>query len=308
LKDLERNNQSDVFDEELKNGLKNFQRRHGLIQNGLIDDNTFIALTGSLDSRIVQIGLNMKRLLTMPEHFKGDNIVVNIPEYVLYVYNDDNIEWKCNVVVGNDSNNTVVFNDSIEMIVFSPTWGIPKSIMVKESVPAILKDDEYLANHNMEVLDKQGNVIDPGDVDWDDDPEKFEFILRQKPGPNNALGRVKFLLPNKHSIYLHDTPSKSLFNEQDRAFSHGCIRVSEPIRLAEYLLKDRKEWTTDSIHNAMNIEKEIFVKLKNKVPVYLTYFTAWVDDNGKINFRDDIYGHDEKFKKALSKKELVVNK
>jgi murein L,D-transpeptidase YcbB/YkuD len=186
------------------------------------------------------------------------------------------------------------------MVVFSPKWSLPRSIIYKETIPAVRENKKYLEEHNMQVVDKEGNEVDPSDVDWDDDPEKFPYDIFQKPGENNALGRIKFLLPNSHSIYLHDTPAKSLFREKDRAFSHGCIRVAEPVKLAGYLLRDQKAWTKDSIFSAMNKDKETIVRLSKKVPVYLTYFTAWTDANHKIHFADDIYEHDRKLSGFLN--------
>jgi murein L,D-transpeptidase YcbB/YkuD len=235
----------------------------------------------------------------MPISMSGDNIRVNIPEYMLYVYENDNLQWSCKVVVGNDSNNTTVFSDYMEQIVFSPYWHVPRSILFKETIPAIKENPGYLAAHNMEVTDEMGNVIDPSQADWDAGEENFHYLIRQRPGSDNSLGRVKFLLPNSHSIYLHDTPAKSLFGENERAFSHGCIRVSEPLKLAQYLLRLDARWTADSIKSAMYGEKEVMVRLPQKVPVYITYFTAWVDVNGDLNFREDIYEHDEKMKKVL---------
>jgi L,D-transpeptidase YcbB len=210
----------------------------------------------------------------------------------LHVYEGNTESWNCNVVVGSDSTNTVVFNDSLESIVFSPAWEIPKSIVLKETVPSMMKNSDYLANHNMEITDKDGNVIDPNDIKWKKIEGDFPYHIRQVPGPDNALGKVKFLLPNSHSIYLHDTPAKSLFEENERAFSHGCIRVSEPVKLAKFLLRDQTQWTSDSISLAMNGEKETYVKLKKKVPVFISYFTAWVNEKKELQFRDDIYGLD----------------
>ena len=161
------------------------------------------------------------------------------------------------------------------------------------------RNSSYLAKHNMEVVSGSG-VVNPSSIDWNKYTGKnFPYTIRQKPGPNNSLGRVKFLFPNSYSIYLHDTPAKSLFNESSRAFSHGCIRVGEPQRLAEYLLRNDSVWTADKIEKAMNSDKETSVTLSTPVPVFIAYFTAWVDRSGKINFRDDIYGHDARLARVM---------
>ena len=178
-----------------------------------------------------------------------------------------------NIVVGSTAHNTVIFTGTLKYIVFSPYWNVPPSILKKEILPAIKRNKNYLAAHNMEW---NGNGV------------------RQKPGPNNSLGLVKFLFPNAYNIYLHDTPAKSLFGEDRRAFSHGCIRLSEPPRLARFLLRNDSNWDSLKIVRAMNARKEQYVTVKETVPVYIGYFTAWVDREGKLNFRDDIYGHDQK--------------
>ncbi len=298
--DLDNNDNTTMFNDELETAVKSFQKRNGIEPDGIIADKTIDELNISVKDRISEILLNMERYRWMPEHLKGDNLIVNVPEYKLHVYNDDKEQWSSNVVVGNDSNNTVIFNDVMEYIVFAPYWNIPGSIIEKETAPGMVKNKNYLANHNMEVVDQSGKAIDESDIDWKDVKENFPYIIRQKPGGNNSLGRVKFLLPNSHNIYLHDSPAKSLFNETDRAFSHGCIRLSEPLKLAKYLLRNEPEWTDEKIEEAMNAEEEKTVKLVNKVPVYIAYFTAWVDGDGKLNFRDDIYGHNQRLKKLMN--------
>jgi murein L,D-transpeptidase YcbB/YkuD len=192
---------------------------------------------------------------------------------------NDSMVFSCNVVVGKATNKTVIFRGDMKYVVFSPYWNVPNSIINKEIIPAMRRNPNYLAKHNMEYYN--GGKI------------------RQKPGPNNSLGLVKFLFPNSFNIYLHDTPSKSLFNEDKRAFSHGCIRVSEPFQLAKYLLRHTDNWTDEKIRAAMNSGNEQYVTLKKTVPVYLVYFTAFVDPKGKLNFRDDIYGRDTELKKML---------
>ncbi|MBK9730938.1 MAG: L,D-transpeptidase family protein [Chitinophagaceae bacterium] len=290
---------SNIYDSTLVIAVKNFQDRHGLATDGVIGISMITALNVPLSSRIQQIMINMERSRWVPVQLKGDYLAVNIPEYKLHVYDDDSLVWECNVVVGSVNNQTVIFNGNMKYIVFSPYWNIPTSIIAKEIVPGAKRNANYIASHNMEVV-AGGKVISPSSVNWSNySGYNFPYAIRQKPGPNNSLGRVKFLFPNNYSIYLHDTPSKSLFNEPARAFSHGCIRVGEPVRLAEYLLRNDSLWTPEKIAPAMNSTKETTVTLKTPVPVFIAYFTAWVDRKGRINFRNDIYGHDGRMAKLL---------
>ena len=170
-----------------------------------------------------------------------------------------------------------MFTGNLNQLVFNPYWNVPPSIVRKEILPAMNRNSNYLASHHMEVTGNAGGLP----------------VIRQLPGNDNALGKVKFLFPNSFNIYFHDTPSKSLFEKDKRAFSHGCIRLSDPVKMANYLLKDDGQWTPEKIDEAMNTGKEQFVKLKTVVPVLITYYTAWVDDSGLLHFADDIYGHDK---------------
>ncbi len=219
----------------------------------------------------------------MPEQLEGRRIVVNIPEFKLHFYEGTEEVFNMNVVVGMVGHNTVVFNDELKYVVFSPYWNIPESIVRNEIQPSIKRNGNYLERNNMEQTGDRNGLP----------------VIRQKPGGSNALGLVKFIFPNNYNIYLHDTPSKGLFNRAQRAFSHGCIRVAKPQKLAEYLLKDKPEWTTESITEAMHSSEEKWVPLTQTVPVFISYFTAWVDNNGLLNFRNDIYGHDKKVGERL---------
>jgi murein L,D-transpeptidase YcbB/YkuD len=207
-------------------------------------------------------------------------IVINIPSYQLTFYKDKNPILVSNVVVGKVLNETVIFSGMMSSIVFCPYWNVPSSILKKEILPAIRRNKNYLSSHKME---------------WHDGG------VRQKPGPNNSLGLIKFLFPNDNNIYLHDTPSKSLFKEENRAFSHGCIRLENPAELAKIILKKDPNWTPEKIDVAMHTYIESWYSLKEKIPVYIGYFTAWVDGNGKINFYKDIYQNDKKLFDILQK-------
>lgn len=182
-----------------------------------------------------------------------------------------------NVVVGKEGHNTMMFTGNLNQVVFSPYWNVPESIVRKEILPAMESNPNYLAAHNMEQVSNDGDLP----------------VIRQLPGDGNSLGKVKFLFPNSFNIYFHDTPAKALFDKDKRAYSHGCIRLSDPVKMANYILKDDPQWTPDRIDEAMNSGVEKYVKVKDPIPVLITYYTAWVDDNGLLHFADDIYDHDK---------------
>ncbi len=284
LGDLKENTTSNRFDTSLVDAVKNFQRRLGYKEDGKINSTLLAEMNTPIEKRIEQILVNMERCRWVPVQLKSNYLIVNIPEFKLHVYDQDSIAFSMNVVVGKYQNKTVVFNGEMNQIVFSPYWNIPSSILKKEILPAIRRNSNYLARHNMEW--NGGNV-------------------RQKPGPNNSLGLVKFLFPNSHSIYLHDTPAKSLFNEERRAFSHGCIRVAEPKKLANYLLRADENWNEENITKAMEKGTEQYVTLKKKIPVFIAYFTAWVDRKGQLNFRQDVYKRDSRLAKLILKKPII---
>ncbi|MHB1179874.1 MAG: L,D-transpeptidase family protein, partial [Daejeonella sp.] len=267
-----------VFNSQLSNALINFQQRNGLIVDGQLNKETILAINVPLKNRIKQILVNMERSRWLPVKLDSDYLAVNIPEFKLHVYHADSLLWSCNAVVGQTVHPTTLFYGEIKYVVFSPYWNIPPGILRNEIIPGMKKSSSYLANHHMEITGYQGGLP----------------VVRQKPGPSNALGLVKFLFPNSYNIYLHDTPSKSLFNETSRAFSHGCIRIEEPAKLAAFLLNDMDEWNPEKITKAMHAGKERYVALRNKVPVFISYFTAFIDRDNKLNFRRDIYNLDER--------------
>jgi murein L,D-transpeptidase YcbB/YkuD len=220
-----------------------------------------------VERRLEQLLMNMDRMRWLANNPSGNLIVVNIPEFVMHIYNGKQKEKDIDVVVGKEGHSTMMFNGDLNQVVFSPYWNVPPSIVAKEILPAMEKNSNYLAKENMEIT---GN-------DADGLPD-----IRQKPGPGNALGKVKFLFPNSFNIYFHDTPSKSLFEKDKRAYSHGCIRVKEPEWLANYVLRNQPEWTPEK-----------------------TYYTAWVDENGRLNFREDIYGHDASLARKMFRASAV---
>ncbi len=223
-----------------------------------------------------QILINLNRMRWMPQEPQGKLILVNIPEFTLHVFEGKNKVFDMAVVVGKEGHNTTMFTGKLSQIVFSPYWNVPPDIVEKEILPKMKSDPGYLKKNDMEVTGNSGGIPS----------------VRQLPGEKNSLGRVKFLFPNSYNIYFHDTPAKELFNKDKRAFSHGCIRLSDPEKMADYLLQDDPNWPPDKIHDAMNSGNQQFVTVKNPVPVFITYYTAWVNETGLLNFRDDIYKHD----------------
>ena len=275
------------YNDELLTAMKQFQGRHGLPADGAIGPGTLAALNTPLNTRIKQLLVNMERCRWLPVQLDSKYLAVNIPEFRLHVYHADSLLWSCNVVVGQSVHKTVIFAGDMKYVVLSPYWNVPPSIVRNEILPAMRRNSNYLSSHRMEITGKAGGLP----------------VVRQKPGAKNSLGLVKFLFPNNYNIYLHDTPSKSLFNESSRAFSHGCIRVSEPARLANFLLKDSKGWDEEKIRTAMNSGKEQYVTLKEKVPVYIAYFTAFIDRDNLLNFRKDIYERDNQLADMILKKD-----
>lgn len=274
---------STAYDSTLVMAVQRFQERHNLLPDGVIGNSVIRALNVTPAQRVRTLLVNMERLRWVPEAYAPDLILVNIPEFRMHIFEGGKEAWNMKVVVGNVATRTVIFSDTLSNIVFSPTWTIPQSIVQGEILPEIKKNPNYLAKKNMERIG--GSDANP--------------IIRQKPGAGNALGRVKFLFPNDYSIYFHDTPSKGGFVRESRAFSHGCIRLSEPQRLAEYLLRNDTTWTTEKIAEAMKKSSETWVKLKEKRPVTIGYFTAWVGADDRLYFCDDVYGHDDKLAKEL---------
>lgn len=276
--DIPQNNGSIVFDDNLEAGVKKIQERLGIKVDGIIGTSLIGEMNIPINTRIQQLVVNMERSRWLPVTISNDYLVVNIPEFKLHAYEHDSLIWSMDAVLGKPLNKTVIFAGKIKYVVFSPYWNVPKSILQKEVLPGISRNKNYLEKQNMEWFD--GNV-------------------RQKPGPNNSLGLVKFLFPNSFDIYLHDSPAKSLFNETSRAYSHGCIRLSDAEKMANYLLKNDTAWTSQKINTAMHLGKEQTVTVKKTESVFIVYFTAWVNAQGQLNFRKDLYQRDKRLASML---------
>lgn len=277
------------YDTALQDAVKRFQTRHGLAAAGVLGADTIAALNVPVEARIRQIELNLERWRWLPADLGDRYILVNVPEMRLRVHEGGHVPLSMAVVVGTPATPTPIFNDEMKYVVLSPYWNVPDSIAQGETLPGLIKDPTYLARNNMEIVDQDGNIVAPEDMDQSA-LDRYRF--RQRPGKANSLGLVKFMFPNQYNVYLHDTPADSLFARAGRAFSHGCVRVEDPMALAKYVLRDQPEWTTEAINAAMHSGKEKSVSLKEPIPVYLGYWTAHVDEADILHFRADVYGID----------------
>lgn len=291
-----------VFDALTLAGVKRFQSRHGLDPDGVVGSDELEELNLPVGHRIRQIELNMERWRWMRP--LGDRyVMVNIPDFTLRVVEGGRPVMTMRVVVGKRYRRTPIFSDSITYVVINPSWNVPPSIAGQEILPELQRDPGYLAANSIRVFTADAKTeVNPASVDWNSiDPEDVPYLFRQDPGPWNALGHVKFVGPNQFDVYLHDTPAGHLFNAEGRDFSHGCVRVERPFELAAYLLRGRPHSSPeDIIIAAFNSEaRDSAVKLPRAMPVHILYWTAWVDDSGTLNFRDDVYGLDQALERTL---------
>jgi murein L,D-transpeptidase YcbB/YkuD len=270
----------DLFDPPLAAAVKAFQEKHGLDTDGAVGPGTLEALNVTAADRVRQIEINLDRWRWLPRDLGERHVIVNIAGFSLDVIEAGSPVLSMRVVAGKPTSSTPMFSGLMTHIVLNPSWTVPPGILKKEVLPRAARDPGYLARQNMEMTPDGG--------------------VRQRPGPNNALGKVKFLFPNRFNVYLHDTPSRSLFSRAVRTFSHGCIRVEKPLDLAEYLLKEDPAWTREKIEKAMGKGRESWVKIPNPLPVHLAYWTAWVDAAGVTQFRKDVYGRDTPLYTATS--------
>lgn len=286
--DLPQDSKRDVYDEEMMAGILKYKKRYGLKLNYTLTIDHINQMNEPVGNSIKTIMLNMERCRWIPAQLAqaSEYVMVNIPSFKLVYVKNGKYELVSDVFVGTRMTETIIFSGNIDRIVFSPYWYVPQSIIKNELKSKIAEDKNYLADHNMEW--NGGNV-------------------RQKPGPKNSLGLVKFMFPNPNDIYLHDTPAKSLFEFEKRIFSHGCINVKEAKGLALAILKNNPDWPVDKIDQAMSGEKETTCMLKNKIPIYIGYFTAWVSEEGEIGFYPDVYDRDPQLDKLLYS-DTVVSK
>lgn len=284
----------DVFDEKLRQAVISFQLRHGLNPDGVAGTYTIRMMNISAKKRLGQIQYNRKKFAKFDVEALGDRyIIVNIPDYRLNIVEKKKSVKTMKVIVGTYKNQTPTFNKEMSYVVVNPKWNVPRSIAVKEILPKLKKNPDYLKRQNMNLYslaDGKTKKIDSSTVDWSTyNKRNFNFLFSQKPGARNALGRIKFIFPNKYSVYMHDTNSHYLFKRDRRAFSHGCIRLEKPYDMAEYVFRDVEDWDVSRLKKQLKAGRQKTVTLPEKIPVFITYFTSWVDKEDRVHFREDIY-------------------
>ncbi len=297
---------SGPYDTDLVAAVEHFQRRHGLKPDGIIGPETLGALNVDVGSRIRQIELNLERWRWLPRDLGERYIAVNTAAFELAVVEKDRKALTMRVVVGKPARMTPVFSARLSYMVLNPYWNVPFTLATEDILPKLAQGADYLVDKGFKVFggwEEDAEELDPRSVDWSRyDKSNFPFRLRQEPGEKNALGRIKFMLPNKFAVYLHDTPQKSLFRRFQRGYSSGCIRVEHARELALYLLSGDSTWTSDRLDDRLGSGERQVVHIPDPIPVHLLYMTAWVDENGDLQFRDDIYGRDGDLDRALQRR------
>jgi murein L,D-transpeptidase YcbB/YkuD len=290
------------YDATVGQAVRHFQARHGLTPTGIVDQATLAELNVPVETRMRQIELNLERWHWLPNDLGDRYILVNIPDYRLDVFEGPRSVMSMAVVVGKRMSPTPMFSDNAVAIEVNPYWNVPASIARAEIAPKEAQDPGYLERSHLHVLSEagtNGQEVDAQSVDWSDTSGGVTYALRQDPGPDNPLGRIKIVLPNPYDVYLHDTPSGHLFSAKDRDFSHGCIRVEKPLFLATYLLQGNSEGSPEHLQELIASGDNHWIKLPHPEPVHILYWTAWVDPDGTVEFRNDVYGHDVRLDQAL---------
>jgi len=287
---------SDLYDASLERAVKIFQMRHGLEADGVVGPATLKALNVPVEKRIEQIGLNLERLRSFLSRRRPRFLLVNSASSELKVIEQDRSILEMKAVVGRPDRATPICQSVISYLEFNPYWYVPPTILREDILPAVEREPDYLKRHRLRVFEINGKYqqeLDPDKIDWALFRSNMTFYkIRQDPGPWNALGRIKFIFPNRFGVYIHDTPARQLFNKSQRHFSSGCVRVERPVDLAEYLLRGDRRWTRSRILATINKVHRRVVRLPEPMPVFLVYWTAWMAVDGRVNFRDDIYGRD----------------
>lgn len=287
----------DVFDRWLEEAVMRYQERHGLEVDGKVGPRTRRSLNVTVSERIRQIRINMERWRWMPRKLGRRYVMVNMTGYELYIMENGSEVLSMPVIIGNAYRSTPTISGLISYMEYNPYWTIPKKIVLEDIIPRQLRNPSYLSSRSIKVYRGWANAreVDPASVDWDEiDEEHFPYWFRQDPGPKNALGRVKFIFSNPYAVYLHGTPDKHLFERVVRAFSSGCIRVKDPVRLAAFLLNDGTQQKEEEVLATIHLGINQGIDLPIAIPIYLIYWTAWVNEDGKMHFRDDVYGRDSK--------------
>jgi murein L,D-transpeptidase YcbB/YkuD len=291
----------DTYDAALEAAVRAFQERHGLDADGAVGAGTLAELDVPVAARLSQLRVNLERARWLLHDLPPEFVLVNVAGFQVYLVRNDAVAWRARAQVGKPFRATPIFRAEMTYLVLNPTWTVPPGILAADILPAQRRDHGTLARKGLEVVDMQGNVVPADSIDWSTaTPRNFRYMLRQPAGPTNALGRIKFMFPNTHSVYLHDTPSKNLFDRSHRAFSSGCIRIENPLELATFVLEGQKGWDRAALDAAIAEGKTRTVVLAKRVPVLLMYWTAWVDAAGTLQFRRDLYGRDAKVAEGLA--------
>ena len=300
-------NCENIFDEDLKNAVISFQRKHGLFEDGIVGGQTLRFLNITAKRKIAIIRLNLERMRWLPRNLGEKYLLVNIPEYKLRLYENNDIKLNMAVIVGDTKFPTPIFSDKMSYVVLNPSWNIPDSIAKNELIPKLLKNPNYLADNGIDIyagwngspekVDSK-DVIDNAILENEEYLKNFRFS--QSSNQDNPLGKMKFMFPNKHSVYIHDTPVKSLFANSRRAYSHGCIRLSKPEELLSIIANEDKNLDIEKLNEILSSKvSEKSIGLDKKIPIHIIYLTSWVDENGVLQFRDDIYNFDKMQKESL---------
>ena len=294
-----------IYSESIAESVKKYQQRNGLETDGNLGKMTTTMLNVSVDERIDQIKINLERYRWISKELGTHYVLVNIADYSMQVLKNEKLTFKEKVIVGKPFRKTPVFSSKMSYMVVNPTWTVPPTILFNDILPEVKKNPGYLATKNIRVLQGQGSsvsIIDPYTIDWTAlSRGNFPYILRQDPGPINALGVVKFMFPNQYNVYIHDTPSKELFERSDRAFSSGCIRLNNPLSFAKYLLQEDPKWNEERLNKVIANGMEQSIMLDKPLNVHILYLTSWVD-NGQVHFRNDLYQRDKPVLDALNSK------
>jgi murein L,D-transpeptidase YcbB/YkuD len=301
------NSKSLLFDKELAQAVKVFQARHGLTADAIVGADTLAALNVTPDIRARQIQINMQRFAQLAGDVGDRFVMVNIPEYQLHLVEDNHEVLTMKVIVGKPTRETPELVSDINRLEFNPHWSVPHMIAQNDIVPKVIENPSYLNENKIRVYNNQENdayEMSSYDVDWRDAQENgFQYHLRQDPGIKNALGLVKFEFQNSHDVYLHDTPAKDLFNKDKRDFSSGCIRLEKPFALVAYLTQNDTRMDSNKVRTTLETKHTTYFSLRNPIPIYITYITAWVSDDGVVHFADDVYDKDMLLPQAAAKPE-----
>jgi murein L,D-transpeptidase YcbB/YkuD len=290
----------DRFDAALEAAVRRFQARHALEPDGAVGRQTLAALNVDVAARIDQIRVNLERLRWIAQDLAGDYLVVDIAGFSARLFFGDRIAWASRVVVGRPYRKTPVFRATMQYIVLNPSWTVPPTILREDVLPRLAADPTYLKREHMQVVDASGRPVDAAQIDWSRSRSGgFPHQIVQAPGPDNPLGRMKFMLPNPHSVYLHDTPARRLFDRSERAFSSGCVRLEQPLALAVLLMDEPEQWSAEAIRAAIDTGETRTLPVKRRIPVLVLYFTAEGQEDGTAQFRPDLYGRDPRVLAAL---------